>query len=112
IETLPVVRSKKDRDRLLAVIHHDIRRLDRLISDISDASRLDAELAREDAGPVDMARLLEAVVGMSRDMAEKSGISIALTIDDSKGAKATLRVDGHDSRLAQVVTNLIDNAVS
>ena len=46
----------------MSIIQHDVRRLDRLISDISDASRLDAELARADAEPVDMARLLEAVV--------------------------------------------------
>ena len=46
----------------MSIIQHDVKRLDRLISDISDASRLDAELARADAEPVDMARLLEAVV--------------------------------------------------
>ncbi|MGE0230957.1 MAG: stimulus-sensing domain-containing protein [Flavobacteriaceae bacterium] len=112
IETLPLVKSKQDRDRLLAVIHHDIRRLDRLISDISDASRLDAELAREDAEPVDIGKLLDAVVGMSRDLAEKSGVSIALTNVRVKGDSMPLLVEGHDSRLAQVVTNLIDNAVS
>ena len=54
VETLPRVKSGPSRDRLLDIMQHDVRRLDRLISDISDASRLDAELARGDAGPVDL----------------------------------------------------------
>ena len=57
LETLPRVNVGHSRDRLIAVMQHDVRRLDRLISDISDASRLDAELARGDAGPVDIAAL-------------------------------------------------------
>ena len=54
VETLPRVKAEPSRDRLLEIMQHDVRRLDRLISDISDASRLDAELARGDAGPVDL----------------------------------------------------------
>src|SRR3712207_6975125 len=61
VETLPLARTDESRQRLLSIIQHDVRRLDRLISDISDASRLDAELARSEAEPVDMARLLDAV---------------------------------------------------
>src|SRR3712207_7537625 len=53
VETLPLARTDESRKRLLSVIQHDVRRLDRLISDISDASRLDAELARAEAEPVD-----------------------------------------------------------
>ena len=56
----------------MSIIQHDVKRLDRLISDISDASRLDAELARADAEPVDMARLLEAVV-VGRERAPARG---------------------------------------
>ena len=55
VETLPLARSDEFAQRLMSIIQHDVRRLDRLISDISDASRLDAELARADAEPVDMA---------------------------------------------------------
>ena len=54
VETLPLAKTDESRERLLAIIQHDVRRLDRLISDISDASRLDAELARADAEPVDL----------------------------------------------------------
>ena len=57
LETLPRVKTDQSRDRLIAVMQHDVRRLDRLICDISDASRLDAELARGEAGPVDVAAL-------------------------------------------------------
>src|SRR5216110_3638121 len=63
VETLPLVKSPESRARLLAVIEHDVRRLDRLITDIADASRLDAELQRQDAAPVDLVRLLKTVTG-------------------------------------------------
>ena len=102
------------RDRLIAVMQHDVRRLDRLISDISDASRLDAELARDEAGPVDVAALLRAVVAMAQDSPRGNGARVELSIPVRRGrnAGADYFVLGHDSRLAQVVTNLIDNACS
>jgi len=114
LETLPRVNAGQSRDRLIAVMQHDVRRLDRLISDISDASRLDAELARDDAGPVDLAALLRAVVSMARDSPRASAARIELSIPVRRGrnARADYFVLGHDSRLAQVVTNLIDNACS
>ena len=114
LETLPRVNAGHSRDRLIAVMQHDVRRLDRLISDISDASRLDAELARGDAGPVDVAALLRAVVSMSQDSPRRSGarIELSIPVGRSRSARADYFVFGHDSRLAQVVTNLIDNACS
>jgi two-component system sensor histidine kinase ChvG len=114
LETLPRVNAGHSRDRLIAVMQHDVRRLDRLISDISDASRLDAELARGDAGPVDLAALLRAVVSMARDSPRGSAARVELSIPVRRGknASADYFVLGHDSRLAQVVTNLIDNACS
>ena len=54
VETLPLAKTDESRGRLLAVIEHDVKRLDRLISDISDASRLDAELQRQEMAPVDL----------------------------------------------------------
>ncbi len=94
-------------------MQHDVRRLDRLISDISDASRLDAELTRGEAGPVDVAALLRAVVSMAQDSA-RGGVRVELSVPVRRGkyASADYFVLGHDSRLAQVVTNLIDNACS
>lgn len=110
VETLPLARTDASRARLLEVIQHDVKRLDRLISDISDASRLDAELAREDATPVDLVRLVEAVVAVQHDLATKRGQSVRLTIEP--GETGAYRVLGHDSRLGQVLTNLVDNARS
>ena len=106
VETLPLARSDESRSRLLSVIQHDVRRLDRLISDISDASRLDAELQRQETGPVDLARLLRTVVGVGNQV-KRDGITVALTFEGS-----WFVVPGHDSRLGQVINNLIDNARS
>ena len=95
-------------------MQHDVRRLDRLISDISDASRLDAELARGEASQVDVAALLRTVVSMAQDSPRANGTRIELSIETRRGRHpdADFLVIGHDSRLAQVVTNLIDNACS
>jgi two-component system, OmpR family, sensor histidine kinase ChvG len=114
LETLPRVKAGHSRDRLIAVMQHDVRRLDRLISDISDASRLDAELARGDAGPVDVEAVLRAVVEMEQDSPRSNSARIELSIPVRRGRHASTDyfVLGHDSRLAQVVTNLIDNACS
>jgi two-component system sensor histidine kinase ChvG len=109
VETLPRVNSEVSRARLLEIMQHDVRRLDRLISDISDASRLDAELARGDSGPVDVAALTRAVAAMLADSPRSHGVSLAVSID---GDSRPYVVHGHDSRLAQVITNLIDNACS
>src|SRR5215203_1766391 len=112
VETLPLARSDESRGRLLAIVQHDVRRLDRLISDISDASRLDAELARADAEPVDMARLLEAVVTIANERRREHDPRIALKVEPHPMAKDAFFVFGHDSRLAQVFSNLVDNARS
>lgn len=109
VETLPLAKRKADRDRLTAIIQHDVRRLDRLISDISNASRLDAELARESAEKVDIKQLAEAMITIQQDVAANRQVKIDLNV--TKGKFDPL-VTGHDSRLAQVLNNLIDNAVS
>jgi two-component system sensor histidine kinase ChvG len=62
-----LARSENSRSRLLAVIEHDVKRLDRLISDISDASRLDAELQRQDLAPVDFRRLLTTLTSVANE---------------------------------------------
>lgn len=113
VETLPVARTEQDRQRLTGIIQHDVRRLDRLISDISNASRLDAEMARETAEPVEIDKLVEAIVSIQRDVAARRNVNIVHRhpTHDRQGSNA-LTIDGHDSRLGQVVNNLIDNAVS
>ena len=113
LETLPKVNGDHSRDRLIAIMQHDVRRLNRLISDISDASRLDAELTRGDAGPVDVAALLRAVVSLAQDSSRGGArVELSIPVRRGKNASADYFVLGHDSRLAQIVTNLIDNARS
>ena len=113
LETLPKVNVDHSRDRLIAIMQHDVRRLDRLISDISDASRLDAELTRGEAGPVDVAALLRAVVSMAQDSSRDGArVELSIPVRRGKNTSADYFVLGHDSRLAQVVTNLIENACS
>ncbi|MEY9124499.1 sensor histidine kinase [Bradyrhizobium yuanmingense] len=111
VETLPLARNENSRARLLEVIEHDVKRLDRLISDISDASRLDAELQRQDAIPVDLRRLLTTLVSVANET--KLGHDVAVeTRFEGRSPTDTFAVSGHDSRLGQVVSNLLSNAQS
>ena len=109
VETLPIAKTDSQRQRLLEVIQHDVRRLDRLISDISDASRLDAELARGDREPVDLARLLRGLVNVANQVERDDRVRLRLKIEAAPQARSWL-VWGNDSRLGQVFNNLIDNA--
>ncbi len=112
VETLPLAKSDDAKRRLTEIIFHDVRRLDRLISDISDASRLDAELARTDSTPVDLRVLLGNLVDISRQIRNgRKPVEIDLAVD-AKGAKQDFIVNGHDLRLGQIITNLIENARS
>ena len=109
VETLPLAKRAEDRERLNAIIQHDVKRLDRLITDISSASRLDAELARESSERVDVEKLAEAMVAIQEDVAQTRGVRVEMA---RRSGKAAAVVNGHESRLAQVFANLIDNAVS
>ena len=110
VETMPLAKTPESRARLLAVIEHDVRRLDRLITDVSDASRLDAELQRQDVAPVDLTRLLNTVVTVANEVRRDDGVRITLAFEG--GAADAFVVPGHDSRLGQVIDNLIENARS
>jgi len=109
VETLPLAKTDESRRRLLEVIEHDVKRLDRLISDISDASRLDAELQRQEAAQVDFAKLLDALVTAANEI-RTDDVNVTLAFEG--GSPAAFKAPGHDSRLGQVVSNLIDNARS
>jgi len=108
VETLPVAKTEDSRRRLLEVIQHDVKRLDRLITDISDASRLDAELQRSDAAPVDLRRLLQSLIATSNEVRSTDNVTVSLRFEGGP----RFEVSGHDLRLGQVVSNLIDNARS
>jgi len=109
VETLPLAKSDENRARLIDVIKHDVQRLDRLITDISAASRLDAEMQRQDALPVDLRTLLTTIIGVASERRD-DGVTVALNFEGvGPGAFMVL---GHDSRIAQVIDNLVDNARS
>ena len=111
VETLPLARNESSRARLLEVIEHDVKRLDRLISDISDASRLDAELQRQDMAPVDLRRLLTTLTSVANET--RLGHDVAVEVRfEGRGPHDTFSVPGHDSRLGQVISNLLSNAQS
>jgi two-component system sensor histidine kinase ChvG len=111
VETLPLAKTDEAKQRLLAVIQHDVRRLDRLISDISDASRLDADLQRLEAAPVDLEQL-QALVTLANEVPREDGVTLALSFERTPSSPASYVVPGHDSRLSQVIDNLVDNARS
>jgi two-component system sensor histidine kinase ChvG len=110
VETLPLARNENSRSRLLAVIEHDVKRLDRLISDISDASRLDAELQRHDVAPVDLRRLLNTLTSVANET--RLGHDVAVEARFEGSPRDTFSIPGHDSRLGQVISNLLVNAQS
>ncbi|MDB5525887.1 MAG: Sensor histidine kinase ChvG [Rhizobium sp.] len=113
VETLPLAKSEDSKKRLLDIIQHDVRRLDRLISDISDASRLDAELARSDSKKVNLEKLLESLVDISSQVRSKGKkVPVTLAVDRKNLGKGGFVVIGYESRLGQIITNLIENARS
>lgn len=109
VETLGLVQDPTARDRLMAVLQNDVQRLDRLVTDISNASRLDAELSRETPSPVDLRRLAGDVVGLYQ-ATERPG-EARVVFQPAEGLE-TLLVSGQEGALGQVMRNLIDNARS
>jgi two-component system sensor histidine kinase ChvG len=115
VETLPYAKTPEQRERLTAIVKDDVKRLDRLITDIADASRLDAELARAQNYAVDLRRLLETVISLANETRSLGSAEIWLEVSPwpkSMDEKTAFRVLGHDNRLGQVVRNLVDNARS
>ena len=110
VETLPLAKTPEAKERLTAIIQHDVRRLDRLITDISDASRLDAELARQDAVPIDLGKVVRGVAAIAGELSGPEGPRIV--IDIAHADRNAYVVVGHESRLGQVFNNLFDNARS
>lgn len=106
-ESLGRVEDPALRAQLLEIATHDVRRIDRLVTEISDASRVDAELSRAVFEPVDFVRLVENIIGSREDRQENEGREILFRHD-----RETAPVMGEPTRLERVVENLLDNAVS
>src|SRR5579872_3001475 len=109
VETAVRVDDPVKQQRLLAIILDDIERLSRLITDISDASRIDAELSRDVMEPIDLAAMLRALVDIHETTRAHGIAHVVLTLPERR---RNLVVQGIESRLSQVFLNLISNAVS
>jgi len=107
VGTMRIAKREDQRERLLEVIEHDVRRLDRLVSDISNASRLDSELVRETQEPFDLLALLRNLSAYLGEEAEKKGIEFITDFP-----LEPVVITGLEARLAQVFVNLITNAIS
>ncbi|MCB1783039.1 MAG: stimulus-sensing domain-containing protein [Alphaproteobacteria bacterium] len=124
IETASVVKKKADLDKLLGIIQHDVERLDRLITDISTASKLDAALSRETFEPVNLSKLLRDLVDMYKNPLERGDVSssgdhaLHEAVKDGVLIRVTLPpggdvwVVGSAGRLIQVFQNILSNALS
>jgi len=108
VDSLRLTDRKDVQEKLLAIIQDDVKRLDRLITDISDASRLDAELLRSKMEAVDLVQLMRTLIEAYETVGGKHNVSLALNAKDGK----RFVVPGLESRLSQVICNLIDNAMS
>ncbi|HKK97475.1 MAG TPA: sensor histidine kinase [Marivita sp.] len=107
VGTLRVARKPDQVDRLLDVIDHDVRRLDRLVSDISNASRLDSELVKEEEGEFNLLEMLGNLAQFLGEDAKRQGIEFISDLPPK-----AIMVHGLEARLAQVFVNLITNAIS
>ena len=107
VGTLHVAKTDEQRGRLLDVIEHDVRRLDRLVSDISNASRLDSELVKEDEEPFDLMRMIHNLSEYLGQQAAENGVEFVKDVPNEP-----IIIHGLEARLAQVFVNLITNATS
>jgi two-component system sensor histidine kinase ChvG len=105
LETLPQIADEARRAKLLDVMRHDVQRIDRLITDISNASRLDAELSRAAAEPLDIVRLLKDMVELYAGLRGEGEAKVVFA-----GAPQRALIHGSEEPLGQVFRNLIDNA--
>ena len=108
VETAARVRDPEQLKRLMSVIQEDVQRLDRLITDISNASRLDAELSRAETEPVDIGSMVRALADMYETTRPPNGPVLTVEVADD----AKLSVPGVEDRLVQVMRNLVANAQS
>ncbi|KGB80970.1 histidine kinase [Rhodovulum sp. NI22] len=107
VGTLHVAKREDQRIKLLNVIEHDVRRLDRLVSDISNASRLDSELVREEEESFNLLKLLESLANHLGNDAREKGVDFISDLPPEP-----IIINGLEARLAQVFVNLITNAIS
>lgn len=111
-ERVSYAKTDQHRNELIHQIQGEMKRLNRLISDVSKASRLDRELALQETEPLDFAELVRGIVAVLSDIHSDGERKISVHLDSGPADGATYQVRGHEGRLGQVMTNLIDNALS
>ena len=109
---LAYVKTPEMREELVGQIQGELARLNRLISDVSAVSRLDAELAYGGSEPVDVRDVLRGVVAIFQDRCSSNTLDLVLDIQDRWLPADAFIVMGHEARLGRVITNLLDNAIS
>ena len=109
VETASKIKDNEKRDKLLALILDDVHRLDRLITDISDSSRLDTELSREKFTAIDIGKLLLAFYELRTSQKKFGEKNLTLDIMERN---AELLILGHEIRIVQVIDNIVDNAIT
>ncbi len=107
VGSLRMVKKDEHREKLLDVIDHDVRRLDRLVSDISNASRLDSELVKEEEEEFNLLHMLSNLIEYLGQDASEKGVEFIADLPEKP-----IFIQGLEARLAQVFVNLITNAVS
>lgn len=107
VSTMRVMTGEDSREKLIAIVEHDVRRLDRLVSDIASASRLDSELVRDEEEEFDLVRMLDRLARHFREIGAARGIVVEAALPPGP-----LRIRGLEPRLAQVFVNLMSNALS
>ncbi len=107
VGTLRVAKRDDQREKLLDVIEHDVRRLDRLVSDISNASRLDSELVKEEEETFDLVKMMTNITDYLGEEAQRKGVEFITDLPSRP-----IEIQGLEARLAQVFVNLITNAIS
>ena len=108
VDSLAMVTDPALQTQLIDIIRDDVVRLDRLISDVSEASRLDAELSRARFEPVDLGIVIEGIVRVREERGPQTDVQLAF----ARPRLGSAVVKGDGSRLARALENLIDNAVS
>jgi two-component system sensor histidine kinase ChvG len=111
-QSLHYARTPEQREQVVQQVLRELRRLNRLITDVANTSRLDAELALQKTTPVDVRLLLRSIVDSFRATIENGQHHIALEIQDVPALSTAFIVNAHEINLGRVLTNLLDNALS
>ncbi|MDX2203499.1 MAG: stimulus-sensing domain-containing protein [Hyphomicrobiaceae bacterium] len=111
-EALAYAKTPEMQRELVGQIQAELSRLNKLISDVANASMLDADLARQQTEPVDMRRLIPGIASIFEDRLSEDTRRVEVKMEAGAASPSAFVVSGHEARLGRVITNLLDNAIS